>query len=106
MKKNLWRRTSMLLIAVTMPVALAAAPATAAPATPAGPAFVGACNMLLAGNVGAPAPDVGGYPDFGGVVGSEVVVYEVRGMFFAMALHTADQGDIGMDRAVDRSGCS
>jgi hypothetical protein len=50
MKKNWWRRTSMLLIAVTMPVALAAAPATAAPETPNG--YIGACNMVRAWGVG------------------------------------------------------
>ena len=98
MKKNWWRRTSMLLIAVTMPVALAAAPATAATGAPAGHEYVGACNMLHAGMdgdpVGYPAPDVG----VDGVVG--------RGMWFAMALHTAPQGDAGMMRAVARSGCS
>ena len=80
MKKNLWRRTSMLLIAVTMPVALAAAPATAAPA----PELVGACHMLLAGNVG---------------------VDNNRGMYFAMMNHTAPQGNFGMgDIAAPRSG--
>ncbi len=79
MKKNWWRRTSMLLIAVTLPVALAAAPATAAP----DPELVGACHMLLAGNVGVDGD---------------------RGMFFAMTYHTAPQGNDGMYRAVARSG--
>lgn len=86
MKKNLWRRTSMLLIAVTMPVALAAAPATAAPVTPAG--YVGACNMLNAWLDGD------------------------RGMAWAMSQNTRSNGNDGtngndgMWLAVDRSGCS
>lgn len=103
MKKNLLRMTSMLLIAVTMPVALAAAPATAAPVTPAGPAFVGALNMLHAGYVGEPAPVVSGISNIGGDDGG-YVEYDVRGMWFAMALHTAIQGDVGMFCAVARSG--
>ena len=88
MKKNVLRRTSMLLIAVTMPVALAAAPATAAPGTHAGPAFVGACNMLNAMLVGD------------------------RGMAWAMSQNTRSNGNDGtngndgMWRAVDRSGCT
>ncbi|NMM24898.1 MAG: hypothetical protein HHJ11_15680 [Phycicoccus sp.] len=86
MKKNVWRRTSMLLIVVTMPVALAAAPATAAaPETPNG--FVGACNMLNAMNVGANGD---------------------RGMGWAMVQNTRNgtNGNDGMWRAVDRSGCT
>ena len=74
----------MLLIAVTMPVALAAAPATAAaPETPAG--FVGACNMLHAMSVG---------------------VDDARGMGCAMVQNTRNgtNGNDGMWRAVDRSG--
>jgi hypothetical protein len=88
MKKNVWRRTSMLLIALTMPVALAAAPATAAPETPAGPAFIGGCNMLHAIRDGD------------------------LGMAWAMLQKTRSNGNDGtngndgMWRAVDRSGCS
>jgi hypothetical protein len=88
MKKNVRRRTSMLLIALTMPVALAAAPATAAPETPAGPAFVGGCNMLHARRDGD------------------------LGMAWAMLQKTRSNGNDGtngndgMWRALDRSGCS
>jgi len=79
----------MLLIAVTMPVALAAAPATAATGASAGPAFVGACNMLHAMEVGVDGD---------------------RGMGWAMSQNTRSNGNDGtngndgMWRAVDRSG--
>ena len=74
----------MLLIAVTMPVALAAAPATAAPVTPTG--HVGAGNMLNA------------------------LLDGDRGMAWAMSQNTRSNGNDGtngndgMWLAVDRSG--